>query len=79
MGIMTGGVVCPTAAKKCEVKLERLPTANGSNSATNSSSSSGKKLFLKFFLCQIENCTIYHSGPEIFKKVQAKKKTREIK
>ena len=30
MGIMTGGVVCPTAAKKCEVKLERLsPSASG--------------------------------------------------
>ena len=39
MGIMTGGVVCPTAAKKCEVKLERLPTANGSNSATTASNS----------------------------------------
>ena len=34
MGIMTGGVVCPTAAKKCEVKLERLsPSASGAAAA----------------------------------------------
>ena len=37
MGIMTGGVVCPTAAKKCEVKLERISTT-ASTAALNSNS-----------------------------------------
>ena len=36
-----GGVVCQTAAKKCEVKLERLTTStvNGNSSSSNSNNS----------------------------------------
>jgi hypothetical protein len=47
MGIMTGGVViCQTAAKKCEVKLERLSTA--STAASSSTSSANKNTSNKF-------------------------------
>jgi len=47
MGIMTGGgVVCQTAAKKCEVKLERLATStvNGNSSSSNSNNSNNSTM-----------------------------------
>ena len=41
-----GGVVCQTAAKKCEVKLERLATStvNGNSSSSNSNNSNNSTM-----------------------------------